>query len=1040
MRNRLKIDIVFSLLSLFFVNYFFSQCPTIVMSGSDVTCSGYTNGNAQVAISSGSGNYIISWSNGANSSSISGLSVGTYTVNVKDNVSGCTVVGAFVVGSPLPITVSETISDVSCFGQSTGSIDVTINGGNAPFTSSWSNSSSSEDISNIPAGSYTMNITDVEGCTYSKIYTITEPAEALEANASTIQATCFSSATGEIDLSVWGGTPAYTYSWSSGQSTADITGLTAGNYVVSITDINGCSINKSYDIVQPTALSGVSTPISVTCYGLLTGSVSFTPSGGTSPYSYSWQNSSTLFSATGPSLSNVIADDYQLTVTDAYGCQFVDSFTITQPPQLIISTTGTNITCFGGNNGTIDASVSGGSLPYTYSWVDQNGSAFSTLEDLNNIQAGVYTLTVTDNSLCSISFQHQVTQPGSPVIVTSTITDVLCNGQNTGSIDLSLVGGTPPYIYSWTTGQNTQDINNLLAGTYGYTILDFFNCSYSGSYIVDEPLQALSVTNVITPVICFGDSTGAIDLTVSGGTSPYSFTWSNSNYLLSYSNEDLLNFPADQYRFELIDHNGCVYVDTLAINQPNELLSVLQGVDILCKGDMNGSIDLTISGGVSPYTYSWSNGLITQDVSSLGPNNYIVIITDSNNCTLIDSLEVNEPVDSLSFSHTVSDVLCYDGTNGYINLSVSGGNYPYTYNWSTGDTASYIDNLSSGYYLFSIIDSNSCTVMDSILVNEPLPLSLNELITPVSCIGLDDGDIVISPTGGTPPYTYTWFNSQFALSAQTQNLIDFNADIYQVEIIDSNNCFYELYVDLSEPDSLLISYSVTEIPCAGAADGAVDVIVSGGNPSYNYVWSNGDTTANITNLSSGDYQLLVTDQKNCSDSISLTLADPDTINISFEINPVSCIDKTDGSAQVLAEGGTGGFTYLWSNGSQESLNNDLSTNWYSVNVTDLLGCTVSDSIFIPQNIGSCIQPVNTFSPNDDVYNDTWVIDNMELYPNMNLKIYNKWGSLVHEQTGNYIPWDGKYLNNDLPSEMYYYKIDLNVQDRDPVIGNIIIIR
>ena len=154
-----------------------------------------------------------------------------------------------------------------------------------------------------------MNITDGEGCSYSKIYTINEPAEALQANASVTPASCFSSATGEIDLSVWGGTPAYTYSWSSGQGTADITGLTSGNYVVNITDVNGCSINLSYDIIQPSALGGTTSPIGVTCYGLVTGSVSFTPSGGTAPYSYSWQNSSTLFSATGPSLTNVIGSN-----------------------------------------------------------------------------------------------------------------------------------------------------------------------------------------------------------------------------------------------------------------------------------------------------------------------------------------------------------------------------------------------------------------------------------------------------------------------------------------------------------------------------------------------------------------------------------------------------------------------------------------------------------------------------------------------------------------------------------------------------------
>ena len=1015
-------------------------CPTIVMSGSDVSCSGYTNGSAQVAISSGSGNYTISWSNGANSNSISGLSVGTYTVHVKDNVSGCTVIGAFVVGSPNPITVTESVNDVTCYGLSTGSVDVTINGGNTPYTSSWSNSSTSEDLLNVPAGTYTMNITDGEGCSYSKIYTINEPAEALQANASVTPASCFSSATGEIDLSVWGGTPAYTYSWSSGQSTADITGLTSGNYVVNITDVNGCSINLSYDIIQPSALGGTTSPIGVTCYGLVTGSVSFTPSGGTAPYSYSWQNSSTLFSATGPSLTNVIADDYQLTVTDHYGCQYVDSFTISQPPQLLISSTGNNVTCFSGVDGSIDVTVSGGTQPYSFAWTDQNGSPFSTLEDLTNLQAGFYNLTLTDGALCSETYQHEVTQPSMPIFVTANVSNVLCNGDNSGTIDLTVAGGTPPYQYSWTTGQSTQDIDNLLAGSYGYTIVDFKNCSYSGSYIVDQPLQPLSSSHVITDVSCFGLSDGLIDLTISGGTAPYTYSWSNSNYLLSYTSQDLLNFPAEQYRYQLTDDNGCLLIDTLIINEPNELSTSVIGTDILCKGDVNGTIDLTVNGGLMPYVYSWSNGSVTQDVNSLGSGMYVVIVTDSNNCIIQDSLYITEPIDSLSFSYTVSPVLCNNGTDGYINLAVLGGSFPYTYIWSSADSTSFISDLTAGYYSFTVLDSNQCSLHDSILVIEPAPLILNEIVTPVSCIGLEDGDIDISPSGGTAPFSFTWFDSQFALSAQTEDLTDFKADVYHVEVVDSNNCFYDIYIPIPEPDSLIISYNLTDVSCAGATGGEINITVTGGNLIYTYQWSNGDTTANLLNASEGTYQLVVVDQKNCSDSITFVISEPDSISLTFDVNPLSCIDKIDGSASVLAEGGSGDYTYLWSNGIDQDLNTDLNSAWYSVIVTDILGCTVQDSVFVPKGLGTCIIPVNTFSPNGDNYNDTWVIDNLDLYTDMSLKIYNKWGNLIYEQNGDYIPWDGTYEGNQLPSEVYYYKIDLNTPDRESVTGNIIIVR
>ena len=193
-------------------------------------------------------------------------------------------------------------------------------------------------------------------------------------------------------------------------------------------------------------------------------------------------------------------------------------------------------------------------------------------------------MVVTDDKGCTSTLSHTITQPNLPISISEVITDVLCFGNNTGAIDITVIGGTIPYTYSWLSGQTTEDISNLLSGTYGYTVTDGNGCQFSNAQYVAEPAQPLLVTNVITDVNCFGESNGGIDLAVTGGTSPYVYEWANSSYLLSITNQDLVNYPADTYRFKVTDDHGCTFFDTLDINEPPLLTTSVVGVNILCKG------------------------------------------------------------------------------------------------------------------------------------------------------------------------------------------------------------------------------------------------------------------------------------------------------------------------------------------------------------------------------------------------------------------------------------------------------------------------
>lgn len=1024
-------------------------CPTIVMNGSDVSCYGNSNGSAQVIVTSGgSGNYTFTWAtvpatitSGGISSSLSNLSAGTYSVTVRDNVSGCTVVGAFVVGTPDPIEISGIVNDVNCYNQSTGDINVSVTGGSSPRTYSWSNGATTQDLNNVAAGTYTVTVNAPVGCSESRTFTIDEPVEALDATAVVSNVTCFNTNTGAINVTVWGGTAPYFYSWDSGQSTQDITGIPAGNYNLTITDSKGCTFPMSFTVTSPTQLAGSFTLIdAVKCFGEPTGNLSYQGSGGTTPYSYSWQNSTTLFSETSGNLNGIVADDYQVTVTDGNGCQILDNVTLTSPTLLEGSATGINVSCYGGSDGAIDLTLQGGVAPYNVVWTNTIPVTVGTSEDLMNIPADTYTASITDDNNCPLQISHTITQPEAPISVTTTVTDVLCYGNNTGAIDLLVNGGTQPYTFGWSSGQSSEDISNLLAGSYDFTIADANGCPFSGTEIVSQPIQPLTITNIITNVNCYGESNGAIDLTVTGGTAPYVFAWSNSSYLLSITDEDLIDYTADAYTYEVTDANGCFEIDTLDITEPDELLTGVLGVDILCKGGNNGSVDLTVIGGTLPYTFDWNSSAITEDIASLYAGFYSVTVTDANNCIAIDSITLTEPLDSLEFTYEVVDVRCKNGTDGLIDLDVTGGTIPYEYDWSNGDTLSLIENLTAGYYTFLVTDANACTISDSIYVDEPDAVTLNEVVTPVTCKGFSDGIIDVSPTGGIPPYNFTWYNSAFALAAQTEDLVDYPADIYQVEIIDSNDCFYEMFIEVEEPDSLIIEYTYNVVSCAGGSDGNILVDIFGGNPSYTTNWSNGATTEDLLNIPYDAYQLVVTDTKGCTDSISVDIAQPDSIKIDFEITPISCIDDHDGVAFAAPKGGNGGYYYLWSNGEDSDVNVELSNQYYYLTVTDVLGCIGMDSVFITKDLDGCVHPVNAFTPNDDEYNDKWVIDNMELYPEADVQIFNKWGNLIYHQSGLYEPWDGTVNGAPAPSEIYYWIINLNHPEREVLKGNVTIVR
>lgn len=1023
------------------------SCPTIMMSGNSLACYGDQNGTATVSIiTQSSGNYTYTWSNGninsGSSSTISNLSVGTYTVTVKDNISGCTVVGAFVVNSPAPITINENISNVACFGQAIGSIDIDVFGGSGPYQYLWSNGVQSQDLTNVAAGSYSVTVEAPNAnCIASKSFIINEPLEALDHSGLGSEVSCFGESSGSIALTVWGGTPPYSFDWNSGSSTEDLVNIPAGNYNVSISDYNNCTSSSSYEINQPPLLNGEMSANNVACFGDGSGSVSIAIVGGESPFDYSWYNTTTLFAQNQPSMFNLSAEVYNVVVTDNNGCIYTDNIEIIEPTELNGNiTTISDVDCFGGSDGELDLTPIGGSPPYTLSWINSQGAPYGSDEDLNDIPASVYTVAITDYNLCAYEIEHEIFQPSTAIFVESQITNVKCFGENTGAIDLNIQGGTSPFQISWSNGQETNAISNLTADNYTYTVIDYNLCTFSNAVTVDEPEQGLSVNEDIVHVLCHGESTGSIGLSVSGGTTPYNYSWSNTTYQLSVVSSSINNFPSTDYIYEVTDFEGCKYSDTITIDEPESIIANFSTSHVLCKGDSSGIISSDISGGMTPYTFNWSNGSLNADLSSLAQGIYQLDLSDYNGCFSIYEVTIEEPIEMLASSISVGPVSCHGGQDGSIVVLIEGGTAPYHYNWSSQDTVFTIEDITAGNYELITTDTNMCSIIDSISVPQPEPINLNELIQEPTCFGFSNGSIQIEPEGGTQPYTYTWFDSGFTLASQEEDLINIDTDTYQLQIIDSNLCLNKIFIEIGQPDSLWLEYELTSLPCYGDSTGTIQLFVSGGTPNYNVLWSNNTNAQGLENVPSGPYSVEVIDSNQCVDSLSLLIPFVDPIEIAFDMTSISCIDQSDGAAIANVTGGYEGYVYDWYDGSNFNYHENLNNRWYTLSVTDVLNCNGVDSVYIESSSISCVQPVNTFTPNGDNYNDTWIIDNLELYPDLEMKIYNKWGVLINDQSKNYIPWEGNHKNNPLPSDSYYYIINLNKPNREILNGVITIIR
>ncbi|MBW8051179.1 MAG: T9SS type B sorting domain-containing protein [Cytophagales bacterium] len=560
---------------------------------------------------------------------------------------------------------------------------------------------------------------------------------------------------------------------------------------------SGGTINSAATIVNNTASVIGTLPLGliltidnhVSCNGGADGLATASVSGGTPPYNYLWApgNISIDTIATSNTQDSLPAGPYTVTVFDAFGCFAEINFTIYEPDPLILTTT-SNLSCTGG---IATVSLTGGTLPYDYSWTtgDITLASTDTFNTISGLAIGTHSVTITDANGCTTSDSIIFTGPGA-LDVSADTGSAIC-GQNDGLAWAVISGGAGPYTYLWddSLGQTTDTAFNLYAGFYTVIVADSNGCVDSAYAIVNNLLAPVIKLDSTSNISCNGDNSGDIYISVSGGTLPYAYLWSDSQ-----TTEDINTLTAGSYTLAITDGNGCKsFINVILTEPPSIGLTVTVNSNVSCNGGTDGMVTASITAGPSPYDYVWSTGNSTlgtnatsDAVTNLSADTIWVTITDASGCSEVDSVTITEP-GALVLDVDSSNISCKDSSDGQIYITVKNGAPPYTYLWNDpgNQTDSTATGLPAGTYTVVVTDSNGCT--DSAIVTITQPVSFIVLTTDStpSFAGNNDGSAWVSVTGGTGPYSYLWDDST---GQKTDTAFNLYAGIYTIIVTDANGC------------------------------------------------------------------------------------------------------------------------------------------------------------------------------------------------------------------------------------------------------------
>lgn len=931
-----------------------------VIAQTNNSCAGDANGAVTLDATGGFGSieYSMNGVTYQSSGTFANLTAQTYVFRIRDSL-GCvktvnititepnTSVGGFI----------QSQSNVACFGDSTGSFTVVGNGGVSPYLYSLDGGVSQFTtgvFTNQPAGNYTIQIEDDLGCTFDIPVTLTESSTLLSNAVIINNATSPFSSNGSAAASASGGAGSYTFLWDNGQTTNIGTGLAVGNHCVTATDANGCTDTACVTITSPPSIILTASDDVLACFGD-TGQSIISVSGGVAPYAYGWVNIATGATGNGiipidggiDTIQNLIGGVYLVGVTDALNESMGDTVFVAEPSQLMLSVSNTNVDCFGASNGSVTATVSGGTPTYTYNW-----STTDMTQTVNGLTSGWYYVTATDFNGCTANDSGLVAAPAQQLVALMSKVNISCNGANDGQAFATVQGGISPYTYFWNTGDTTASVDSLAPGVIAVSVTDAFGCSVTGSVNITQPFILSTVNTPIGIASCFGGNDASAVTVPSGGVTNYTYLWDNGQ-TAAFAD----SLTAGMHHVTVTDANGCTATDSVIVGEATQLMLTIEDSTITCYGFNDGALVAYPSQGTGPYSYRWNSHPFadTLQVSAeLFASIYTVTVTDANGCTLVGRDTVKQPSAITAISSSTMTACNDNFTNdGTATLVASGGNGGFSYLWNTTDSTTFVDSLITGWYYVTVTDSLGCIYNDSVFVDAPPPIMIADTsITLVSCFGGSDGTASIVPIGGTGPYDYEWLINPTQTAPTATGL---SQGWYSVVVNDANGCYLDTTNIYVRQPFRPLDAQITAFPprCKDGSDGRLGISPAiGGTAGYTYVWSTGDSTFNVFGVSAGNYNVTITDAKGCIFIKDTIIENPDRFYFEVSTVPVTCFDGSDGLIIVdTAYGGAGApFAYGFNNGlfqSDSTFINIPPTDMH-VAVRDGNGCE-QDTIVTIQN-------------------------------------------------------------------------------------------
>lgn len=739
---------------------------------------------------------------------------------------------------PPPILESILPIGTTCFGETDGMVNVSAIGGSGPpYTFYLENEQNTTGVfTGLPAGEYAVAIEDNVGCRIEFDFEIVEPLE-IQLAIDKEDISCHNFNDGTICVAASGEFPPFSYNWNVAGDVDKIDLLAEGWYVLTTTDANNCKRIDSIFIENPPLLEITQMDkIGVSCFEGADGEASVMYSGGRPPYQVNWSNMSV-----GDIITGLESGMYIVTVTDMSNCQAIDSIFVDQPNELIVNAVGNQVTCFSSVDGVAFVEIEGGTEPYSVLWED--GSMTDTITGLNG---GDYNVLVRDINGCETNATATIISPPMVPII-AVVTDATCHESEDGRIDLE--ANPPGYSLDFVWEDLTSDpaLVGLGAASYCVTVTDQDGCTNDACFEVSDPAQ-IQVNAAIDQVSCVDVTDGSINITVNGGTPDYNYNWDGPGIFVS-NDKDLMDLEQGDYLLTVTDANDCRETFQFVVGIERMLSLEFLADTIDCNGAAEGAITLIVDGGVAPFQYAWTGPDLfeadTKDISDVSAGEYSVVVTDINGCMIEGVYRLVERA-SNTFNITTEDVFCFGDNTGKAFISGSGPGAPFTYNWSNSEVGDSAVMYSAGTHSVVITDANNCVEELNFEISQPEEGVVADIeVKDISCVGSDNGEIIVNASGGSGVYKYKVDGGDFSAN---NRIIGLSAGTYTVVIQDLDGCEFAINdiaisdisnIGLELGDDIFVDFgeTITLVPSIG-----------GNQEEIEYFW----TSTNIENFDCDD--------------------------------------------------------------------------------------------------------------------------------------------------------------------------------------------